>query len=324
MEITREQLNNFYTDFYNLNKGHLNLLRQNNVQYRKAKRSLLFLDEFNRAPTDILNASLQLILDHRLHCHELPIVNGQETMIVAAVNPADGSYTVQEFDPALYDRFVVCDAEPDLKSWQEWAKDKEVNKIVRDFLSENQNKFHHTPENGEKGASPRSWTRLAHYIDRLQDKSDTIVTEDMMTHYIKGTVGSSLAAQFIMFYNNYDNAMSAKELEKLIKKEIRKAGKTVDVEKIAEEFSELVSEMDAVRRQEFADTYLSSYVTKTTAKQAMPLLVYLYALPLESLSSVLKTIQSDNPEGYANLAMLDKEANNKGLFLKLISNLKNT
>lgn len=317
--IDRADLNKLYCDYYNVPMDRLQLLRQPNVNYLESRRSVIFLDEFNRALMDILNASLQLILDHRLHTHELPIVRGQETLIVAAVNPSDGKYTVQDFDPALYDRFVIGDAEPDLKSWMEWAKEKNVNKIVRDFLLDNQKKFHFTPEDGSKGASPRSWTRLAAYVDRL-DKDNP---DEIMTHYIKGTIGSSLAAQFILFYNNYDDAMTTKELEKLMKKEIKAAPADTNVEVLAEKITELVAEMDAVRRQEFADTYFESYLKKDTAKQAMPMLMFLYALPLESLSSVLKTLQSDNMEGYTKLAALDKEANGKKLFLKLISNLKN-
>jgi MoxR-like ATPase len=318
-EISRDELNNLYCEYYNVQNSTLQILRQNNVGYLDARRSVLFLDEFNRAPTDILNASLQLILDHRLHSHELPLVNGQETLIVAAVNPADGDYTVQEFDPALLDRFVDCEVEPDFKSWMAWAKENNVNQMVIDFLIDNQKKFHFTPEDGSKGASPRSWTRLGTYLNRLAD-----TPADIMTHYVKGTVGASLAAQFMVFYNSYSNAMSSKELEKIINKEIAKAAKTgtINPEEIATSIETIVSDLEAIRRQEFADTLIKKYINKDDATAAMPLLVYLYALPLESLSSVLKSLQTEDINNYAQLAILDKEANNKKLFTKLVSNLK--
>jgi MoxR-like ATPase len=317
--VSRQVLNDLYCEFYNLSNDTLQLARQNKVSYADARRSVLFLDEFNRAPADILNASLQLILDHRLHNHILPTVRGQETLIVAAVNPTGGDYTVQEFDPALLDRFVDCEAEADFKAWLTWAKENNVNKVVIDFLTENQNKFHFVPEDGSKGASPRSWTRLASFIDRVDDTS-----ADIMTHYIKGTVGSALAARFISFYNSYSSSMSSKDLEKLIKKEIaraKRAGNT-SPQFAAEAIFELVAEMDAVRRTEFAETYIKDYINKDTAAEAMPMLVYMYALPLESLSAVLKSLQTTNIDDYTQLAILDKEANNKGLFIKLTSNLK--
>lgn len=319
INFDREALNTWYCEYYNLPNDRLQILRQSNVSYLDSRRSVLFLDEFNRAPTDILNASLQLILDHRLHSHELPLVNGQETLIVAAVNPADGDYTVQEFDPALLDRFVDCEVEPDFKSWMAWAKENNVNQMVIDFLIDNQKKFHFTPEDGSKGASPRSWTRLGTYLDRLAD-----TPADIMTHYVKGTVGASLAAQFMVFYNSYGNAMSSKELEKIINKEIAKAAKTgtINPEEIATSIETIVSDLEAIRRQEFADTLVKKYINKDDATAAMPLLVYLYALPLETLSSVLKSLQTEDINNYAQLAILDKEANNKRLFTKLVSNLK--
>ena len=319
INFDRESLNTWYCEYYKLPNDRLQILRQSNVSYLDSRRSVLFLDEFNRAPTDILNASLQLILDHRLHSHELPLVNGQETLIVAAVNPADGDYTVQEFDPALLDRFVDCEVEPDFKSWMKWAKENNVNQMVIDFLMDNQKKFHFTPEDGSKGASPRSWTRLGTYLDRLAD-----TPADIMTHYVKGTVGASLAAQFMVFYNSYSNAMSSKELEKIINKEIAKAAKTgtINPEEIATSIETIVSDLEAIRRQEFADTLIKKYINKDDATAAMPLLVYMYALPLESLSSVLKSLQTEDINNYAQLAILDKEANNKRLFTKLVSNLK--
>lgn len=317
--ITRTELNNKFCEYYDLPNDVLQILRQDKVHYTKSRRSVLNLDEFNRAPADILNASLQLILDHRMHGHILPLVKGQETLIIAAINPVGGDYTVQDFDPALLDRFVDCEVEPDFKAWLPWAKENNVNKIVIDFLLENQKKFHFVPADGTKGASPRSWTRLGTYLDRAADNS-----KDIFTHYVKGTIGSSLAAQFISFYNNYSTSVNTQQLEKMIKKAIAKAKRsgTVNPQDIAEEFADLVGNMDAVRRGETADTFLSSYINKDTAAEAMPLLVYMYALPLESLSAVLKSVQSADINSYTQLAILDKEANNKGLFTKLVSNLK--
>jgi MoxR-like ATPase len=316
-QITREALNDIYCAYYNLPNDRIQLLRQNNVVYKKARRAVVFLDEFNRAHTDLLNASLQLILDHRLHTHELPIVRGQETLIVAAINPADGNYTVQEFDPALLDRFVTCEATIHFNSWLKWAKGKKVNQIVVDFLIDNQNKFHSTPQDGSKGTSPRSWTRLGTYIDRIED-----TPKDIMTQYMIGTLGSAVASSFLMFYNNYGDGFTTKDVEKLIKKTIKEAKTTErSPEVLALCLEDMMERLEAVRKMEFAETFITSYIDKTP-KAALPLLVYLYALPIESLSAVLKNLQGDNLANYGKLAAIDKEVNGKKLFIKLVSNLK--
>ncbi len=215
--ITRERLNALYCAHYEVPNDGLKLLRQDKVYYAKARRSLLLLDEFNRAPTDILNASLQLVLDHRLHSHILPIVNGQETLIIAAVNPPNGTYTVQEFDPALLDRFVECSVEPSFTSWVKGVGENNLNSAVVEFLRENQNKLHFTPEDGTKGASPRSWSAVSDYITYIEKNN-----KQLSTIYIKGTIGSALAAQFISFYDSRGTAYSFKDLDKLIKNELSK------------------------------------------------------------------------------------------------------
>ena len=316
-KVARDELNNVYCEYYRVSNDRVQLLRQENISYLDSRRSVLFLDEFNRAPADILNASLQLILDHRLHSHELPIIRGQETLIVAAINPADGNYTVQEFDPALLDRFVSCEVTPDFKSWLKWAKEQELNQIVIDFLIDNQNKFHFSPKDGTKGSSPRSWTRLANYIDRIDD-----TPKDIMSQYITGTIGTSLSSQFLMFYNNYGDGITTKQVLEIIKKEMKKT-KVADrnPETMAKCLEDVMEKLEAIRKIEFAETFLKDFVKKDL-KDAMPMLTYLYALPVESLSAVLKSLQTENMENYSKLAQLDKEANGKKLFIKLVANLK--
>lgn len=317
--VDRGVLNTKFCEYFKLPDDRLQLLRQDSVEFLDSRRSVLNLDEFNRANQDILNASLQLILDHRLHSHILPVIRGQETLIVAAINPADGNYSVQEFDPALLDRFVECEVLPDFKSWHKWAKGK-VNQIVIDFLIDNENKFHFTPKDGSKGASPRSWTRLSSFVDKM-DK----VSKNTATNYVKGTVGTALAAQFLHFYNNYQSMTSLDDLIKIVTKEANKlenAGEEQNPEVISEAIKKEVSEMEVIRRSEFAETLIKRYINKDDYEDALPMLAFFYALPLEGLSASLKSLQLTDIGQYAKLAKLDKKANDKALFKKIIIHAK--
>jgi MoxR-like ATPase len=307
--INREILNILYCKYYRVPNDRLQLSRQNNVRNLRARRSVLNLDEFNRAPPDILNASLQLILEHKLHTHELPLVNGRETLIVAAVNPSNGNYTVQEFDPALLDRFVECEAIADLGSWIKWGKANKVEDVVIEFLLVNKNKFHFEPEDGSKGASPRSWTRLSNYITKLKDTPPNI-----MSHYVRGTVGTSLAAQFLQFYNSNANSLTYKKVDTFIKASLKDMT-NFSIEKTALK----VATIEAMVKLNYADTFLAAYFKVKDSDDSLPALVYLYALPLENLASILKKVQTEDPKTYAEIAKLDKKHNNKGLFLKLVS-----
>jgi len=318
--IDRGELNSLYCSYYELPNDCLQLLRQSNVRYLKSKRSVLILDEFNRTAPDIQNASLQLILEHRLHVHALPLVDGKETLIVATVNPADGNYAVQELDPAMQDRITFVPVSPDLPAWMKWAKLNNVNKVVLDFLLDNQSRFHWTPNDNSKGTSPRTWTRLGHYLN-LIDQTD----KDIFTDYVIGTIGTSVGAQFISFFNTYADELTYDQLDKQIKKEVTKAKRAkteLDVQKIAEQFSELVTSLDALRRTDYADNFIKQYGTKPDAQQAAPMLVYLHALPLETLSAVLATLKNKDRVMYGLLVNLDEEATDKNLFRKITQNLQ--
>jgi hypothetical protein len=56
----REMLNALYCEFYGIVNTGLLVHSSDVIDYKKAKRSVLFLDEYNRSSTSILNASMQL------------------------------------------------------------------------------------------------------------------------------------------------------------------------------------------------------------------------------------------------------------------------
>lgn len=309
--VSRADLNTSFSRYYDLPGDELQLLRQDKVVYKDSKRSVLFLDEFNRAPADILNASLQLVLENRLHSHILPVVNGMPTMLIAAVNPADGNYTVAAFDDALLDRFIFCDLAVDAKAWSHWATKTNVNQVVRDYISENPKKLHYVPKEGGKGASPRSWERVAKYLDSINDTPTSVTT-----YYIKGLIGDHLAAEFIMYLDGYVKSMSVEQLEEIV----TKASKRIkDVEKLGEKIAKETKDLESIKKMELVDALYDKYKNAETYAEAKPYLAFLYSLPMENLASYLTTTKSDNDEGFRQLIKLDEEANNKNLFRRFTS-----
>lgn len=93
-------------------------------------RGIIFLDELNRAPTDIRQAVFQLVLDRKLHTHKLP----DGWFVHAAVNPDNGNYQVESLDPAMLRRFCAIEVTPDVDVWLAWAKGKLENKVT-EFIS---------------------------------------------------------------------------------------------------------------------------------------------------------------------------------------------
>ena len=292
--------------------------------HKNGQRSVLLLDELNRAPASVLGASLQLILDKRLNDHVLP----PGTLLVAAINPEDGDYNVNSLDPAVLDRLVICDLEADALAWIEWAKGK-INPIVVDFIIKNPGKIHLTPKNGGKGASPRSWTRLATYIDFIQSNEQTI-----NTFYLKGSVGDVLAAEFLMFFNNYTKNVSFEDIIKLYNQKSHLKFNTI-IKHINDEVEKLeaIQRMDLAKALEKAASPLFELITISYKNNAtvleypkeynrnllMAYITYLYTLPIEAIAAYLKNLKGTDNSLYMKLAGFDGEINNKELFKKLIT-----
>lgn len=85
------------------------------VEYFRPKAideaDIVFFDETNRADPKTLNTLFELIQFQSINGEKLPKLK----CVVAAINPNDGNYTVDDLDPALLDRFdVFLTAEPNI------------------------------------------------------------------------------------------------------------------------------------------------------------------------------------------------------------------
>lgn len=311
--IDRADLNKYYCDFVGVASDQLHIIKQDLVSYTKAKRSVVFLDEFNRAPVDILNASLQLVLDKRLHSHILPVVNGKPTLVIAAINPDGEDYTVNSFDPALLDRFVHGKTDPDAKSWLDWARTTNINQVVRDFIAEHPDRIHWTPKNGGLGATPRSWTSLAQLVDNFKN-----IPEETHFHLMKGCIGQELASQFLSYYNHYSKVIKVEDIEKLVK---TKSKRTKNPEKIGEHINKLIKDQEAIQKTELAENMYIKYMSNEKAADTLPFMSLLYGLDLEILNSFLKNKHESDVKTYMKLAKFDLELNNKELFRRITTKI---
>lgn len=160
----------------------------------------LFLDEINRATTEVMQAAFQLVLDRELNGWKLH----PETRVYAAVNTSS-MYTVNEMDPALIDRFWVIDLEPTVNEWLTWAKEEgKVPEVITDFIAKN-DKWLDPPAAIEPGSvhpSRRSWDRLGQALTAAgltENPSDAVFYQLSM-----GFCGLEAAIAFTDYSKNYD------------------------------------------------------------------------------------------------------------------------
>lgn len=280
-------------------------------------RSVLFCDEINRSPKDVLGAMLTLILEREVNGHKLPEVNGLPTIVVGGMNPDDeGDYHVDSLDDAMRNRFLIIRVESEAQGWLKYARDAGVNQIVRDFISENQPKlFFQAKDQSEMAmATPRSWEMLGKFVDNFKS-----IDPELHFEIIKGKVGSALGSQFYNFFLNYVNVVKVEDIEKFVKK--HKDINESTIEEIAQAlYKDKLHNVESVTQMELIHQMADKYFKKAKErKDILPMLVTLYALNIETLASILKEYKASRIQDYKNLAEWDF---GKQLFRKITNKIE--
>jgi hypothetical protein len=161
----------------------------------KKGKFVLFLDEFNMARKEVMNAAFELVLDRRLNNINLP----DDVFIVCAGNPDDERYDVTPMSESLRDRLMHIMVESDLDSWHQYAKKAGISTDVIQFLRNNPQAASVTDKRDlilpvEIKHSLRSWERLS-VIHNLS------LPERIKAECYTGIVGNEMALLFIKSAN---------------------------------------------------------------------------------------------------------------------------
>ncbi len=104
--------------------------------------TIIHCDELNRAQQeDTLQAIFQFVeppsegQSRALHTHQLD----PKHKVVVSINPPDGTYQVATLDRALLDRMVMLHVETDHACWARYAKSRQLDPGVQQFLAGNPN-----------------------------------------------------------------------------------------------------------------------------------------------------------------------------------------
>jgi len=274
---------------------------------KEGKKCILFLDEFNRGQQDVKDSALQLVLERKIHEHLLPEIDGHRTMVVAAINPADDNYQVDELDPALLDRFCIADVDVDVKEWVNWAKSNNINKIIIDYIIEHPDHLHWEPIEFNIGTSPRSWAKLSNYVNNANYFNDNIIM-----HSFIGKLGIEIGMLFYTYYKNYSSVIKLEDIEIIVEDN---TSTTSSIDELALLVKEKIKSLESIQKMDLANQFSEKY---KNINNLLPLLTYLYALPIEVCLSFLKSVKTDNNELYKKLVKFDVAINDKALFKRIV------
>jgi hypothetical protein len=172
---------------------------------KEGTKGIIFLDELNRAPTDVRQAVFQLVLDRRIHTHRLP----DGWFVHAAINPDNGNYQVETLDPAMMRRFCTITVDPDVDTWLAWAKGVgKIDNTLTEFVNTNRALLFQPEEiKIDVKPTPDSYRML----DVLM-RTKVIAKENQMEIF-KGLIGKEAGVALIKWLDtNYKKPVSGTQI----------------------------------------------------------------------------------------------------------------
>ena len=121
-------------------------------------------------------------------------------------------------DPALLRRFWVCDVEPTVTDWIEWADAKGLDSVLIDFVRQNPMHWRVDPSSVEPGTvvpTPASWHRLSDSLIHAGHAPKKLAGGDLGGVFYAlsmGFIGTEAAIAFQDFVKNYESVISAEDI----------------------------------------------------------------------------------------------------------------
>lgn len=174
-------------------------------------KGIVFLDELNRAPMDVLQSLFSFILDGTLHTHKLP----PGWVVVAAGNyDSERFSTTQVGDAAWLSRFCHLDFTPTVEEFITYVEDKDMHDVA-DFIREQPSMLELDAKTAGRLDSSfivpdrRSWEGMLGVLD-----NDSSLPENLRYEVYSGIVGSTGAAAFITFKTKREKAFTLNHIIK--------------------------------------------------------------------------------------------------------------
>ena len=179
---------------------------------------VLFLDELNRGLPAVQQSFFQIVLDRQLGNdeHGMPYDIHPETRIFAAINHGN-EYDVNDMDPALLRRFWAIDLEPKTSDWISWAKSKNVDDLIVEFIKTRTSHLYVNLNKVKPGSvfpTPASWARLDESlkyrnVNLLEDRDKINIFNLSL-----GFIGQEASVEFVDFVKKYEIVVTPEELLK--------------------------------------------------------------------------------------------------------------
>lgn len=182
-----------------------------NEEAEKRGCAVLFLDEWNRGDKAMVNALFTLTDERRIHNFMLH----DNVLVVAAMNPSDGSYLVNEAekDHAVRKRlnFVYC--VHDLQAWLEYTKTADFHPLVPAFIKASSTYLYDkgARDAGKAFPCPSNWEKVSSILNAAS-QARLELTDSAVRTLVEGQIGSIAADKFMRFVADQNSLIQPSEI----------------------------------------------------------------------------------------------------------------
>ena len=211
-------------------------------------KGIIFLDELNRAPNDVLQAMFQFILEGRLHTHTLP----PGWVIVAAGNyNSDRFTTTDTSDAAWMSRFCHLDFTPTIEEFIVYAESRGMNDIAG-FIREQPSMLELSSKDGGRLDTSFIVPDRRAFIEGVGKLDlESTFPEDLRYEVYSGLVGNASAASYITWKGKQEKSLTLndilknyKKVKTKVKKMIKDNGESVRFDLLNQPIDELVVKLE--------------------------------------------------------------------------------
>jgi hypothetical protein len=154
---------------------------------------VIFLDEIEKAPVSVKNASLQLVLDRRIGDYILP----DDWAIVCAGNREEDGCFSAPLGKALENRMIHFEVDANVDDWAAWARNNNIVEDIIGFLYFRSDLLYHQTDD-HAFPTPRSWEMGSTLLKTAKGVRER-------KELLQATVGTGAAQEFTVWQSVYKN-----------------------------------------------------------------------------------------------------------------------
>lgn len=186
---------------------------------QNGKKTLLFIDELNRAEPQNLQSLMNLILKREFGSDSIKLP--ESLFIVCAGNPIDdGNYLVESLDKAMLSRMAIVKVKTTLESWKtkyalvydsKYNRQK-IHPLLINYLDDNRADFLLAPNEddmSDPGMDPRRWDMISRLLYTYDEKD--MDTKDLSA--LLSTVASREIAPKLVNYMNRTKVLTFSKIQ---------------------------------------------------------------------------------------------------------------